>query len=445
MRCSECGAWVENGRTSCPKCGALVAGASAGSQPRRRVDSDLRRDSGRHAGSDGSGQERQSYGRASDAWSNRDGSSDRRTEASFRPAYQMQEPKRPKTGLIILILAIIAIVLIVLFVFPGLLRGCSSDTGDQGTSGQGAAVVDEGSGTSGVSGTFNKSRAEAAARDAAVDAGKQVFTGTVRVATVDELAEEAKAYLGDDSGLSGDEEIVLLELEGSPSIEARSSSEGGQLVTRPKAKSLRLDSSYSTLNGQEVTVAVHAADMRYPGDVTGDLYTVTAENVTVIAPLTEKTAQDAIGAAGSISEATRNNIADIEKSKTQQKTEKEEAEQQAQQQAEQEAQQQAEQQAQQQQYVNNYYIIPDSGSRYLSRSELEGYSTYDLYLARNEIFARYGRLFNNQDLQNYFWSQAWYNGYIAPESFDGSWMSDVDRQNATLMRQIEEERNSPYL
>ena len=356
----------------------------------------------------------------------------------------MQEPKRPKTGLIILILAIIAIVLIVLFVFPGLLRGCSSDTGDQGTSGQGAAVVDEGSGTSGLSGTFNKSRAEAAARDAAVDAGKQVFTGTVRVATVDELAEEAKAYLGDDSGLSGDEEIVLLELEGSPSIEARSSSEGGQLVTRPKAKSLRLDSSYATLNGQEVTVAVHAADMRYPGDVTGDLYTVTAENVTVIAPLTEKTAQDAIGAAGTISEATRSNIADIEKSKTQQKAEKEEAEQEAQQQAEQEAQQQAEQEAQQQ-YVNNYYIIPDSGSRYLSRSELEGYSTYDLYLARNEIFARYGRLFNNQDLQNYFWSQAWYNGYIAPESFDGAWMSDVDRQNATLMRQIEEERNSPYL
>ena len=159
-----------------------------------------------------------------------------------------------------------------------------------------------------------------------------------------------------------------------------------------------------------------------------------------VAPLTASTAQKAIEAAGTISESTRANIASAEEAATQKKAEEEEARQQA----EQEAQWQAEQQAQQQ-YANNYYIIPDSSSRYLSRSELEGYSTYDLYLARNEIYARYGRLFVNQDLQDYFWSQAWYNGYIAPDSFDASWMSDVDRQNATLMRQIEEERNSPYL
>ena len=440
MRCPRCGAWVEDDRTRCTRCGAPVASAAMRSKSRQRVEGDARRDSGYDSGSRGAHQERQSYGHASDSWDSRSDSQNRDGEVPFRPVYQPPEPKKPKIGLIVAIVAIIAVVLIVLFVWPGVVKGCSSDTGGQTTSAQGSGAGDTSAETSTSSGAFSASKAEAAARDAAKDAGKQVFSGTVRVAKVSELAEEAGVDLSGDFPLSSDEEIVVLELAGSPSIEARSAADNGTLVTRPKGKSLRLDNSYSSLNGQKVSIAVHAADMTYPDDATSGLYTVTTENATVIAPLTASTAQKAIEAAGTIGESTRANIASAEEAATQKKAEEEEARQQA----EQEAQWQAEQQAQQQ-YANNYYIIPDSSSRYLSRSELEGYSTYDLYLARNEIYARYGRLFVNQDLQDYFWSQAWYNGYIAPDSFDASWMSDVDRQNATLMRQIEEERNSPYL
>lgn len=39
----------------------------------------------------------------------------------------------------------------------------------------------------------------------------------------------------------------------------------------------------------------------------------------------------------------------------------------------------------------NGYVIPDSSSRYLSTSELQGYSDWQLYIARNEIYARHGR------------------------------------------------------
>ena len=444
MRCSRCGAWVDDNRTTCGRCGAPVASA-ARQQRRQRTDADAQRGSGTHAGSGRSDRERQSYGRALDARDRQSGSSDRRGDVPFRPAYQPEEPKRPKGGIILAIVVIVAIVLIVLFWFPGVLKGCGSDAASQTGSTQGQSGVATSSSTSSGLVEFDADKAEAAARDAALDADKQVFTGTVRVTTLEEEAAKISDELAAEFA-SSDGKLVLLELADSPSIEARSADDASALISQPDAKSIRLDDSYSSFDGKEITIAVHAADMTYPNDATGELYTVTAENIAIIAPLTENTAEAAIQAAGTISKATSNNIASIEKAREEKAKEESEAE--AQHQAEIEAQWQAEQEAQwqaQQAQQNNYYIIPDSSSRYLSRSELEGYSTYDLYLARNEIYARYGRLFVNQDLQDYFWSQAWYNGYIAPESFGASWMSDVDRKNATLMRQIEEERNSPYL
>ena len=446
MRCPECGAWVEEGRTLCGKCGAIVVGAASQPQHRQRVEFDMPKD--RRSAARSSNKERQSMGRAFDDENRQAGSSERREDMPFKPAFQPEEPKRPKVGIIVAIVAVIAIVLIVLFVFPGFLKGCSTNGDGKTTTAAGSSAIEASSDTSTSTVKFDAEKAEAVARDAALDAGKQVFTGTVRATTMKDQAAAVSEELAADFA-SSDEKLVLLELEGAPSIEARSAGDMGLLVTRPDGQSLRLDDSYSTYDGKKITVAVHAADMMYPSDVAGALYTVTAENVAIIAPLTEKTAEAAIKAAGTVGKSTRDNIADIEATIAQQKAEEEiahQAEIEAQWQAEQAAQQAAQQQ-QEQQYSapNNYYIIPDSNSRYLSRSELEGYSTYDLYLARNEIYARNGRMFNNQDLRDYFGSQAWYNGSIAPESFDSNWMSDVERQNALLMRQIEQERNSPYL
>ena len=64
------------------------------------------------------------------------------------------------------------------------------------------------------------------------------------------------------------------------------------------------------------------------------------------------------------------------------------------------------------------YVLPDSDSRYYSESELLGMSAAELKLARNELYARHGRLFNNKELQSYFNSKSWYNGTIDPDSFD---------------------------
>ncbi|HIS40364.1 MAG TPA: YARHG domain-containing protein [Candidatus Aphodovivens avistercoris] len=95
----------------------------------------------------------------------------------------------------------------------------------------------------------------------------------------------------------------------------------------------------------------------------------------------------------------------------------------------------------------NEYVLPDSGSRYYSRSELEDLSLWELYLARNEIFARYGRGFKNQDLVDYFSTRRWYTQRYTPEEFDAmsTPLNDYEQKNTELMLEIEKERNSPYL
>ena len=58
-------------------------------------------------------------------------------------------------------------------------------------------------------------------------------------------------------------------------------------------------------------------------------------------------------------------------------------------------------------------------------------------LARNEIFARHGRRFQNQDIQAYFDSCSLYEGTIAPEDFDTSVMNDVEVQNVWTLKAAE--------
>ena len=91
------------------------------------------------------------------------------------------------------------------------------------------------------------------------------------------------------------------------------------------------------------------------------------------------------------------------------------------------------------------YVLPDSNSRYYSASELSSMSNWDLYLARNEIYARHGRGFVREDLQAHFNSCSWYTRRIEPEDFNEYVLSDVERSNAYTMKDIEESRGSPYL
>lgn len=83
------------------------------------------------------------------------------------------------------------------------------------------------------------------------------------------------------------------------------------------------------------------------------------------------------------------------------------------------------------------YIIPESSERYLDYPDLEGIDGFELELARNEIYARHGRLFDSEEIQEYFDRCTWYNGTIAPEDFDDSMLNQYERANVDFILQKE--------
>lgn len=88
-------------------------------------------------------------------------------------------------------------------------------------------------------------------------------------------------------------------------------------------------------------------------------------------------------------------------------------------------------------YAVSGYIFYDSDSRYLTSADLKGLSSWELRIARNEIYARRGRLFNDSSLQNYFNGCSWYNGYISPKNFDDDSLNKVEKYNVNLIKKYE--------
>ncbi len=85
------------------------------------------------------------------------------------------------------------------------------------------------------------------------------------------------------------------------------------------------------------------------------------------------------------------------------------------------------------------YILPESNSRYLSDSDIVGLNLKQLNYAKNEIYARRGRLFVSNELQNYFNSKTWYQGTIAPESFLEDMLNEYESTNAAFLSEREKQ------
>ncbi|OON95670.1 MAG: hypothetical protein ATN36_07710 [Epulopiscium sp. Nele67-Bin005] len=83
------------------------------------------------------------------------------------------------------------------------------------------------------------------------------------------------------------------------------------------------------------------------------------------------------------------------------------------------------------------YLLPNSNSQYLSTSDISHLSEEELRIARNEIYARHGRIFASSDLQQYFNSQSWYNGTVSADNFSESWLSDIEKKNVELISNFE--------
>lgn len=85
------------------------------------------------------------------------------------------------------------------------------------------------------------------------------------------------------------------------------------------------------------------------------------------------------------------------------------------------------------------YILAGSDSRYILKSELQGFTAEQCRLARNEIYARHGRRFDDEYLQDYFNSKDWYTPTIDSDEFEESSLNPYEIANRDLIVEYEEE------
>lgn len=89
-------------------------------------------------------------------------------------------------------------------------------------------------------------------------------------------------------------------------------------------------------------------------------------------------------------------------------------------------------------YYDDEYIFPASAIRYLDESDIAGMSAQELSYGRNEIYARYGRIFKSQELRDYFTSKEWYSGDYTEDTFPYDALNEYEKYNAKFLKEQEE-------
>ncbi|MBR2835831.1 MAG: YARHG domain-containing protein [Coriobacteriales bacterium] len=77
----------------------------------------------------------------------------------------------------------------------------------------------------------------------------------------------------------------------------------------------------------------------------------------------------------------------------------------------------------------NAYMFPESSIAYLGDAELSQATQFELYIGRNEIYARHGYIFNQDDLGYYFGQKTWYNPTTPSDQFTEAVFNDYEQAN----------------
>ncbi len=87
--------------------------------------------------------------------------------------------------------------------------------------------------------------------------------------------------------------------------------------------------------------------------------------------------------------------------------------------------------------VQPEYLFWDSDNRYLTPDDMKYDTAQELRLVRNEIFARRGRIFQDESIAAYFSSKPWYKGTIVPDRFDYDKLNSFEKANVSLIQELE--------
>lgn len=87
--------------------------------------------------------------------------------------------------------------------------------------------------------------------------------------------------------------------------------------------------------------------------------------------------------------------------------------------------------------ITSSYIINESDSKYLAKTDISNLTVKQLNYAKNEIYARHGRIFLSQELNDYFNTQSWYKGLIQPNDFSDNSLNGFEKANIKLLSDME--------
>ena len=86
-------------------------------------------------------------------------------------------------------------------------------------------------------------------------------------------------------------------------------------------------------------------------------------------------------------------------------------------------------------YDLDMYIISESSTRKIEKSEIQNLSLDELSKAYNEIFARHGHDFKNAELKAYFNGLSWYEP-ITNKTVSLNELSEIERYNLDIIKSV---------
>lgn len=78
-----------------------------------------------------------------------------------------------------------------------------------------------------------------------------------------------------------------------------------------------------------------------------------------------------------------------------------------------------------------------TNKQYYTKENFENEPKLVIHLAKNEIYARHGYIFKNEDLYNYFMVCVWYNPTCKAEDFDDSVLNEYEKANLEILASMD--------
>ena len=79
----------------------------------------------------------------------------------------------------------------------------------------------------------------------------------------------------------------------------------------------------------------------------------------------------------------------------------------------------------------------ETDKQYYTKEDFESEPMLVIHLAKNEIYARYGYIFTNEDLYNYFMGCIWYNPTYEGTDFDDSIFNEYEKANLEILSDLD--------